>query len=280
MLLDLPALVVDDNATNRRILEETLLGWGMRPTLTEGGRHALAALEQISRAGGAYPLILLDAQMPDLDGFSVAKAIKQDSNHSNSVIVMLTSAGMRGDAERCRELAINAYLPKPIKRSDLLEAIKMALGSNQQSEKSPPVITRHLLRETRGHLKILLAEDNAVNQMLAVRLLAKRGHTVTVAKTGKLALEAHETKFFDLVLMDVQMPEMDGLEATIAIRQREKTSGKHIPIIAMTAHAMVGDRERCLKAGMDGYVTKPLSVGALFAAIDDLVHSPMEPSTV
>jgi CheY-like chemotaxis protein len=156
----------------------------------------------------------------------------------------------------------------------------MALGSQQRSEKSPPVITRHLLRESRRQLKILLAEDNAVNQMLAVRLLVKRGHTVTVAQTGKLALKAFLAQPFDLVLMDVQMPEMDGLETTIAIRQREKETGKHIPIIAMTAHAMVGDRELCLKAGMDGYVTKPLDVGDLFATIDDLLQTRLEPSPV
>jgi signal transduction histidine kinase/DNA-binding response OmpR family regulator len=280
MLRDLPALVVDDNATNLRIFEETLVGWGMRPTLAAGGPQAIAALEQVGGKENAYPLILLDAQMPELDGFSVAKAIKQDRNHSESIMIMLTSAGMRGDGERCRELGITAYLAKPVRRSDLLEAIKMALVSHQRSEKSSPVITRHLLRESRRQLKILLAEDNAVNQMLAVRLLEKRGHTVTVAQTGKLAVEAHETQPFDLVLMDVQMPEMDGLEATIAIRQREKLSGKHIPIIAMTAHAMVGDRELCLKAGMDGYVTKPLDVGDLFAVIDDFVHSPMQPSIV
>jgi signal transduction histidine kinase/DNA-binding response OmpR family regulator len=280
MLQDLPALVVDDNATNLRIFEEALVGWGMRPTLAAGGPQALAALGKVTGKKNAYPLILLDSQMPELDGFSVAKTIKQDPNHSESVLIMLTSAGMRGDAERCRELGINAYLAKPIRRSELLEAIKMALGSHQQSEKSSPVITRHLLRESRRQLKILLAEDNPVNQMLAVRLLEKRGHTVTVAETGMLAVKAHESHPFDLVLMDVQMPEMDGLEATIAIRQREKLSGNHIPIIAMTAHAMVGDRELCLKAGMDGYVTKPLDVGNLFAVIDDLVHSPMQPSIV
>ena len=280
MLQDLPALVVDDNATNLRIFEETLVGWGMRPTLAAGGQQALAALGKVTGKKNAYPLILLDSQMPELDGFSVAKAIKQDPNHSESVLIMLTSAGIRGDAERCRELGINAYLAKPIKRSELLEAIMMALGSHRQSDKSLPVITRHLLRESRRQLKILLAEDNAVNQMLAVRLLEKRGHSVTVAQTGTLAVKAHESQPFDLVLMDVQMPEMDGLEATLAIRQREKMSGKHIPIIAMTAHAMVGDRELCLKAGMDGYVSKPLDVGDLFAVIDDLVHSAMQPSIV
>jgi CheY-like chemotaxis protein len=176
-------------------------------------------------------------------------------------------------------LGIEAYLPKPVKQSDLLEAIKMALGSHQESQESLPVITRHSLRESRGRLRILLADDNAVNQTLAVRLLEKRGYTVVVANTGKLALEALETQSFDLVLMDVQMPEMNGLEATAAIRFRERTSGKHIPIIAMTAHAMVGHRELCLKAGMDGYVTKPIQAGVLFAAIEDLSRAPMEPST-
>jgi CheY-like chemotaxis protein len=279
MLRDLPALVVDDNATSRRILEETLLGWGMKPTLSEDGRRGLATLEQLSGAGRPCPLILLDAQMPELNGFSVAEAIRQDPRHSESVIIMLTSAGMRGDAARCRELGIEAYLPKPVKQSDLLEAIKMALGSHQESEERLPVITRHSLRESRGRLRILLADDNAVNQTLAVRLLEKRGYTVVVANTGKLALEALETQSFDLVLMDVQMPEMNGLEATAAIRFRERTSGKHIPIIAMTAHALVGHRELCLKAGMDGYVTKPVQSGVLFAAIEDLSRAPMEPST-
>jgi PAS domain S-box-containing protein len=279
MLRDLPALVVDDNATSRRILEETLLGWGMKPTLSEDGRRGLATLEQLSGAGRPCPLILLDAQMPELNGFSVAEAIRQDPRHSESVIIMLTSAGMRGDAARCRELGIEAYLPKPVKQSDLLEAIKMALGSHQESQESLPVITRHSLRESRGRLRILLADDNAVNQTLAVRLLEKRGYTVVVANTGKLALEALETQSFDLVLMDVQMPEMNGLEATAAIRFRERTSGKHIPIIAMTAHAMVGHRELCLKAGMDGYVTKPIQPGVLFAAIEDLLRIPMAPST-
>jgi signal transduction histidine kinase/DNA-binding response OmpR family regulator len=278
ILRDLPVLIADDNTTNLSIFEETLTVWGMRPVLAGGGPQALAALERVREKRNAYPLILLDAQMPEVDGFSVANAIKRDPNHSESVIVMLTSAGMRGDAERCRELGITAYLPKPIRRSDLLEAIKMALGSQRRSEKSPPVITRHLLRESRRQLKILLAEDNAVNEMLAVRWLEKRGHNVTVAQTGKLALEAYAAQSFDLVLMDVQMPEMDGLEATVAIRQREQKSGKHIPIIAMTAHAMVGDRELCLKAGMDGYITKPLDVGDLFATIDDLVRSPVQPS--
>jgi two-component system sensor histidine kinase/response regulator len=280
ILRNLPVLVIDDNATNRRVLETALMGWGMKPTLAEGGRQALALMKQ--RGGKEHPfvLMLLDAKMPGMDGFRVAKAIKQDPNYPEPTIIMLTSSGARGDAKRCRELGIKAYLPKPIVPSDLLEAIKMALGSQQRSEMSTPVITRHLLRESRRKLKILLAEDNAVNQLLAVRLLEKRGHTVTVVQTGKLAVEALLAQAFDLVLMDIQMPEMDGLEATASIRQREKITDKHIPIVAMTAHAMVGDRELCLKAGMDAYVTKPLDVEKLFATIDDLLRSPVESSTV
>jgi CheY-like chemotaxis protein len=189
---------------------------------------------------------------------------------------MLTSAGLRGDAARCRELGISAYLPKPIKRSDLLAAIRMALGAQNQSEENPSLVTVHSLRETRGRLNILLAEDNRINQKVAVGLLEKSGHTVVVAETGKRAVEMLELvdqQPFDLVLMDVQMPEMDGLQATAAIRRREMTSGKHIPIIAMTAHAMVGDKERCLQAGMDGYTSKPLQIQELLAVIENVLHA-------
>jgi len=192
--------------------------------------------------------------MPGMDGFSVVERIKQNAQLSKSVIIMLTSSGFRGDAARCRELGIQGYLTKPIKRSDLLEAIKAVLGA----EACPSLVTVHSVRERRGQLRILLTEDNRVNQILAVRLLEKRGHEVTVAGNGREALEALARQEFDLVLMDVQMPEMDGLQATDIIRRGEMKSGKHIPIIAMTAHAMAGDKERCLEAGMDGYMTKPI----------------------
>jgi CheY-like chemotaxis protein len=187
---------------------------------------------------------------------------------------MLTSAGLRGDAARCRELGIKAYLTKPIKRSDLLLAIKVVLGSPAVTEEQPSVITIHSLRESRGRLRILLVEDNRVNQAVATRLLEKRGHKVVVAGNGRAALEALEKETPDLVLMDVQMPEMDGLQATAAIREGELKTGKHIPIIAMTAHAMAGDKERCLKAGMDGYVSKPLRAEFVFAAIEEVVSIP------
>ena len=273
-LRGLLVLIVDDNSTNRRVLQEIVLAWHMTPTLTESGPEALTVLERSETNGTPFGLILMDAQMPGMDGFSVARRIKQDAKLSRSAVIMLTSAGLRGDAARCRELGIKAYLTKPIKRSDLLEAIKMVLGSQAQVEENPAVVTIHSLRENRGRLRVLLAEDNAVNQTLAVRLLEKRGHEVVVSENGRAALEMLSTQRFDLILMDVQMPEMDGLQATTAIRHGELKSGKHIPIIAMTAHAMAGDKERFLDAGMDGYVSKPLRVEDLVSAIDEVFSIP------
>jgi two-component system, sensor histidine kinase and response regulator len=275
MLHGLAVLVVDDNATNRRILQEMLLGWEMNPTLTEDGPGALAVLQQAADRGTPFPLVLLDAKMPDMDGFSVAERVTETAPLAGATVILLTSAGLRGDAARCRELGISAYLPKPIKRADLLAAIRMALGVRNHTQENASLVTVHSLRETRARLKILLAEDNLINQRVAVRLLEKKGHTVVVAETGKRALELLEPfdqQPFDLVLMDVQMPEMDGLQATAVIRQHEMNSGKHIPIIAMTAHAMVGDKERCLQAGMDGYTSKPLQLEKLLATIEDVLH--------
>jgi two-component system sensor histidine kinase/response regulator len=274
MLRDLPVLIVDDNATNRRILQEMVLVWQMKPTLSEGGPEALTVLERANTRGTPFALILLDAQMPGMDGFSVAERIKQDARLAKSVVIMLTSAGLRGDAARCREVGIKAYLTKPLKRSDLLQAIKLVFGSQSVSEDPPSIVTMHSLRESRGRLNILLVEDNRVNQAVAIRLLARRGHEVAIAGNGRAALEALELQNPDLILMDVQMPEMDGLQATAAIRKSELKSGKHIPIIAMTAHAMAGDKERCLEAGMDGYVSKPLRAEHLFSAIEEALSIP------
>jgi two-component system, sensor histidine kinase and response regulator len=185
---------------------------------------------------------------------------------------MLTSAGQRGDAARCRELGIAVYLVKPIRQSELLEAVLVALGKSSAPERRASPITRHTLREIRRRLQILLAEDNAINQQLAVRLLEKRGHTVTVASNGSGALSLLKNAKFDLVLMDVQMPIMDGFQATAAIRKEEESTGQHLPIIAMTAHAMQGDRERCLEAGMDAYISKPVQASELISLVEEIVR--------
>jgi two-component system sensor histidine kinase/response regulator len=209
--------------------------------------------------------------MPDTDGFAAAERIRKNPRFSESEVVMLTSFGSSSDGARCSELGINAYLPKPIKRSDLLDIMKRRSGSLCPEPESVPPAT---LPPTSGrHMTwtILLAEDNRVNQIVATRMLEKRGHTVVLAETGKAALEAVNNQQFDLVLMDVQMPEMDGLEATMAVRQRERMTGKHVPIVAMTANAMTGDEQRCLHSGMDSFVAKPISVERLFATIESLL---------
>jgi len=264
----LPVWVVDDNATNRQILQGILANWGMKPRLFDSGQAALTAVEEAKSSGQTFPLIILDVQMPHMDGFTVIENIRQNSHFIMPEVIMMTSAGFRGDAARCRELGIAAYLSKPIARSDLLDAIKKIFRQRGNEQANPPLVTHHSLHEDRARLTILLAEDNPVNQLMAVRLLEKRGHTVVVAGTGKAALVALENHNFDLVLMDVQMPEMDGLRATVAIREREKASGKHMPIIAMTAHAMASDKDNCFEAGMDGYLSKPINTEELFATLD------------
>jgi two-component system, sensor histidine kinase and response regulator len=224
--------------------------------------------------GDLFPLVLLDAQMPEMDGFTLAERIKQDPGLAGAVVLMLTSADQAGDAARCQALGIAAYLIKPIKQSELLEAILTALGRQPQKEARATLNPHRPLGEDQRRLRILLAEDNVVNQRLAARLLQKRGHTVTVVPNGKEALAALKWQSFDLVLMDVQMPQMDGFEATAEIRRREESMGAHTPIIAMTAHAMKGDRERCIAAGMDAYIPKPIQPRELFEALESLTQSP------
>jgi two-component system sensor histidine kinase/response regulator len=276
-------LVVDDNRTNRRILEGMLKRWAMRSTCVEHGEDALAQLTGAREAGEPYGLILTDMHMPKMDGFTLIERIRQRPELSTATIMMLTSAGHRGDAARCQELGVAAYLLKPIRQSELREAIARVLGAREQ-DGAIPLITRFSLQDARepsAFLRVLLAEDNLVNQRLAVRLLEKRGHRVVVASNGREALEALEKDSFDLVFMDVQMPEMDGLEATAAIRERETRSGLHQPIIALTAHAMKGDREKCLAGGMDGYLTKPIRPQELDDILEDyLARRLASPSTI
>jgi signal transduction histidine kinase/CheY-like chemotaxis protein len=269
-LRDLPALIVDDNSTNRRVLHGMLTRWGMTPTSVEGGRAALQALETAKSAGQPFPLILIDGQMPHMDGFALAREILKDPGLVAVTIMMLTSAGQLGDAARCQELGVSAYLVKPIRQTELLDAICQVLNKASMTE-SRPLVTRHTLQENKHRSQVLLAEDNAVNQTLALRLLEKRGYSVVVAGNGREAVEAFEKNRFDVVLMDIQMPEMDGFEATAAIRAKEKLTGRHVPIIAMTAHALIGDQERCISAGMDGYISKPIRTSEMFATIESLL---------
>jgi PAS domain S-box-containing protein len=264
-LSDLSVLVVDDNETNRRILQEVLTNWRMRPVTADGSAAALAALEKSIAGKHPFDVVLLDAHMPAMDGFEVAKRIKQNRRLRGIKVIMLTSAGEPEDVAQCQALGIDAYLTKPVKQSELFDAIISVLSPRKQmpSRASRP----RKGSSTRRRLKLLLAEDNPVNQMLATRILEKLGHDVTVVGNGREAVSKAQASGFDLIIMDVQMPEMDGFEATAAIREWEKTTGKHIPIVAMTAHAMKGDRERCLAAGMDGYVSKPIRIGDLEEAV-------------
>ncbi|MEE8584968.1 MAG: response regulator, partial [Acidobacteriota bacterium] len=252
---------------NRFILQELVSKWRMQPVMAESGTQALAALDRAFQSKRPFDLVLLDVHMPEMDGFELASRIHQNPEWREMVLVMLCSASHRGDARRCRELGVSAYLPKPITQSDLLDAIMTALGQRECPSQKARLITRHTLGEVR-QLNILLAEDNLVNQRLAVKLLEKRGHRVRVANNGLEALKALEQDKFNIVLMDVQMPEMGGFEATAAIREREKTSGEHIPIVAMTAHAMKGDREKCLAAGMNEYLPKPIRTQQLYEVLE------------
>ena len=267
-LQDLPALVVDDNATNRRIVHEMLVQWGLKPLTVESGPAALAALVRAAQTGQPFPLVLLDGHMPGLDGFAVAERIRQNPKLVSTTIVMLTSASGSGEGERCRRLGVGALLTKPVRQSELRNAILRALG-NTSAGAAPARPSPAISPSTRS-LDVLVGEDHPVNQRLAVKLLEKLGHRATVANNGLEVLSLVGGRAYDVVLMDVQMPELNGFEATAAIRAREKETGGHIPIIAVTAHAMKGDRERCLDAGMDGYISKPIAITELRTALDGI----------
>jgi two-component system, sensor histidine kinase and response regulator len=284
----LRVLAVDDNLTHQGILAEMLTNWRMRPTVVGSARAALEELRRARAGGEPYPLVLLDSAMPDTDGFGAAEQIRSEPGLAGAVIMMLASGGKPGAVERCREAGVDAILMKPLKQSELLNTILDVLSARHggraagergaarrasQAEAQGP-------RPAWGPLRVLLAEDNAVNQRLAVRILEKHGHAVAVATNGREALSALERGEFDLVLMDVQMPELDGMEATMQLRAREGGTGRHTPVIALTAHAMKGDRERCLGAGMDGYVTKPILPKELFEVMDEVLraHPPARPA--
>jgi signal transduction histidine kinase/ligand-binding sensor domain-containing protein/DNA-binding response OmpR family regulator len=272
----LPVLAADDNETNRGILAEMLANWRMRPTAVGGGRAALAEMKRAAGAGDPFPLVLLDAVMPDLDGFAVAQEIKQDPALAGATIMMLSSADRGGELARCRELGISAYLRKPVKQSELRNAVLTALGRLATGPETAPASPGVPAPGVPCGLHILVAEDNEFNQELVVNLLKKRGHVAVLAGSGTAALAAWEREPFDLILMDVQMPDMDGFAATEAIRAQERATYTHVPIVALTAHAMKGDRERCLAAGMDAYASKPIRAAELFEVIARLLSSDVE----
>jgi signal transduction histidine kinase/CheY-like chemotaxis protein len=279
-LQDVRVLVVDDNEANRRILMEMTKSWGMHASGAESGKTALEKIKEAEARGSGFRLLIVDTWMPEMNGFDLAQAIKQDLSLAGMKLMMLTSAGQRGDAQRCRELGISAYLLKPVRKSELLSAIlkvlqQLSAGHNHPKLRPIPAAKRS------EQLRILVAEDNPVNQRVILRMLTNLQHVPTIVGNGKEAVASLQTGTFDLVFMDVQMPEMDGLTATRKIRGAERISGAHVPIVAMTAHAMKGDKETCLDAGMDGYIAKPVTGMEIERMIATLFHGKNEvPNTL
>ena len=304
---DVRVLVVDDNATNRQILVEILDHWAMRPTAVDGGWAALAKLWRAQSEGAPFPLLLVDAHMPEMDGFDLVERIRRNPDLSGVAIMMLSSSSQSSDLARCKQLGISTYLTKPIRQGKLRAAVVASLASRPATGSTtngaggtPGAVSAASAGEPAGadaatgaraangadpamagvverRLHILLAEDNTVNQRLVSFMLSKRGHSVVIAENGRKAIAALDQESFDIVLMDVEMPEMNGYETATAIRERELVAGGHIPILGLTAHAMKGARERCLESGMDGYVSKPIQTAEFFAAIDALVPAVAAP---
>jgi CheY-like chemotaxis protein len=266
VLQDLPVLIVDDNATNRAILTEMLTSWSMIPTAASGGLEALRLLRRAAVRKKPFKLLLIDSNMPGLDGFALVERIKSDPAHARAPMLILTSSDRKGDLSLSREMGISAYLTKPIRPSDLFDAIMMAMGAGPAAGR--PLITRSVLEKGKPRYRILLAEDNPINQRVAVHMLERNGHSVVTASDGRKARDLALRGGFDLMFMDVQMPKLNGHEATAQIRRGEKRTGRHLPIVAITANAMKGDREKCLEAGMDDYLSKPLRPEELLQSIE------------
>jgi CheY-like chemotaxis protein/HPt (histidine-containing phosphotransfer) domain-containing protein len=271
-LRDVPVLVVDDNATTRGILEQQLQSWSMRPACAPNAEQAIAALQAAAQQGTPYPLVLLDSDMPGQDGFTLAGRLREHASLCQHVIMMLHAGDELGSVARCESLGVAAYLHKPAKESELSEAVCLALGLTEASTDEAVAATKAPQRR----LRILLAEDSLVNQKLAVGLLRRHGHSVDVANNGREALAALAKRRYDAVLMDIQMPEMDGLEATALIRARERKTGAHLPVIAMTARATRTDRDECLAVGMDDYLAKPIRASRLLETLERLVPATSE----
>jgi len=272
-LAGLRVLIVDDNAVNRRILNEICTVWGMRPDPADSGLVGLTMMRQAQAADNPYALVLLDAQMPEMDGFDVARRIQLDVDIGKTVVMMLSSCDLPNDAARCRELGISRYLVKPVMQNELLNAIRMTLGMAKAPALDAAAIPAPVNGEIFAGRRVLVAEDHPVNRQLIVKLLEKKALVPKLAGSGDEVLQALEESAYDLILMDIQMPGMDGLQATVAIRQREKAAGGHIPILAMTAHAMTSDREKCLEAGMDGYISKPVNAAEMYQAIAEALRN-------
>lgn len=269
-LRGMPVLVVDDNATSRTILGKTLNNWRMKPVLACGGLSAMESLQRACEAARPFPLVIIDSQMPKMDGFALLEQIRQDAGMAGSIIMMLPSSGQAGDATSCYAMGASACLFKPITETELLDAIARVLDMGSPTPQEARAIPQRSLAAER-RARVLVVEDNPVNQHVALRVVEKQGYSPRAVGNGREALALLAKEHFDLVLMDIQMPEMDGIEATIAIRREERGTSRHVPIIAMTAHAMQGDRNRCLEAGMDDYISKPINVHDLAAALDRLL---------
>jgi CheY-like chemotaxis protein len=269
VLRDLHVLVVDDNATNRSIFSSLLARYQARVHAVDSGAAALAELARAQESGTPYQLVLMDVQMPGMSGLTAAEQIRRELELDVPIII-LTSSGQPGDAARCRAQGLSGYLTKPVMSSELLEAIRAIFGG-VRAGRPDTFVTRHSLREERGRVRVLLAEDHSVNRIMITRMLEKCGHAVHGVENGRQVLEALEAGEFDLVLMDLQMPELDGYETTAAIRSQERGTTRRIPIVALTAHATVGVAERCLQHGMDAHVSKPIRAEKLFETIESVL---------
>jgi PAS domain S-box-containing protein len=272
-LENIRVLIVDDNSTNRIVLTKTANRWGMEVVAVADGTAALNALDASWAAGKPFKIVLVDVCMPGMDGFKLVQLLKQNPQCANIEVIMLTSAGSATDATRCRQLGIRAYLSKPILQLELQQAFHQVLGEAEPTEQVDVTASAPAMADRKPRWRVLLVEDNKVNQILAVRLLEKRGFKVTLAHNGVQAVNILDNERVDVVLMDVEMPEMDGFAATAVIREKEKITGHHLPIIAMTAHAMKDDRQRCQSAGMDDYISKPIDSAKLFSTLDSVLSA-------
>lgn len=283
VIIDVPVLIVDDNATNRRILLDVLNNWTMKPVAAASAREAMTLLKRASADGTPFRLIISDVNMPEVDGFMLARQVRDCEEICRTPLIMLTSGGRAGDTAKLQDLLIAASLMKPVKQSELFDVITRVIGSTTSTGTLSSLIgTSPAVPETLTTvrpLKILLAEDNLMNQKLTTGILCRHGHQLTIANNGREAIVAYAAEAFDVILMDVQMPIMDGFAATAAIRNQERISGVRTPIIAMTAHALKGDRERCIEAGMDEYVSKPIRAKQLTALLEALLPGEGQPKT-